>query len=96
MNEGAFSQATLEMFERGSFLSTYLNGKPYYDKPMLMSWLEAASVRLFGASEASVRFPAALRAFLGQPRVSYQPREALYRLDRKSDCNVSQIFVSST
>src|SRR5947207_3203317 len=28
VDEGAFSQATLEMFERGDFLSTYLNGEP--------------------------------------------------------------------
>jgi len=36
VDEGAFSQATLEMFERGDFLSTYLNGEPRYDKTILV------------------------------------------------------------
>src|SRR5438105_3830141 len=36
VDEGAFSQATLEMFQRGDFLSTYLNGEPRYDKPILI------------------------------------------------------------
>src|ERR1700756_4615906 len=42
VDEGAFSQATLEMFERGDFLSTYLNGEPRYDKPILVFRLPAA------------------------------------------------------
>ena len=36
VDEGAFSEATLEMFQRGDFLSTYLNGAPRYDKPILV------------------------------------------------------------
>ena len=62
VDEAAFSQATIEMFERGDFLSTYLNGKPYYDKPILVFWLQAASVRLFGVSEFAFRFPSAVCA----------------------------------
>src|SRR2546423_13249514 len=42
VDEGAFSEATLEMFERGDFASTYLNGEPRYDKPILVYWLQAA------------------------------------------------------
>ena len=64
VDEGAFSQATLEMFERGDFLSTYLNGRPYYDKPILAFWLQAASVGLFGVSEFAFRFPSAVCASL--------------------------------
>ena len=48
VDEGAFSQATLEMFQRGDFLSTYLNGQPRYDKPILVYWLQAALVLLLG------------------------------------------------
>src|SRR5919201_1339754 len=51
VDEGAFSQATLEMFERGDFLSTYLNGEPRYDKPILVYWLQAAAVALAGPNE---------------------------------------------
>src|ERR687886_2571564 len=64
VDEGAFSQATLEMFERGDFLSTYLNGEPRYDKPILVYWLQAAAVALLGPSEWAFRLPSAICATL--------------------------------
>jgi 4-amino-4-deoxy-L-arabinose transferase-like glycosyltransferase len=64
VDEGAFSQATLEMFQRNDFLSTYLNGEPRYDKPILIYWLQAASVSVFGVSELAFRLPSALCAAL--------------------------------
>jgi 4-amino-4-deoxy-L-arabinose transferase-like glycosyltransferase len=60
VDEGAFSQATLEMFQRGDFLATYLNGAPRYDKPILVYWLQAASVALFGPTELAFRLPSAV------------------------------------
>src|SRR5260370_24168431 len=62
VDEGAFSQATLEMFQRGDFLSTYLNGEPRYDKPILIYWLQAASVALLAPRELPLRLPSALCA----------------------------------
>jgi 4-amino-4-deoxy-L-arabinose transferase-like glycosyltransferase len=62
VDEGAFAQATLEMFQRGDFLSTYLNGQPRYDKPILVYWLQAASVALIGVNEWAFRLPSALCA----------------------------------
>src|SRR6266850_2502736 len=62
VDEGAFAQATLEMFQRGDFLSTYLNGEPRYDKPILVYWLQAASVALLGPTEWAFRLPSALCA----------------------------------
>lgn len=62
VDEGAFSEATREMFERGDFISTYLNGVPRYDKPILIYWLQAASVAVFGLHEFSLRLPSALAA----------------------------------
>ena len=41
VDEGAFSEATREMFERGDFLFTYLNGAPRFDKPIFIYWLQA-------------------------------------------------------
>src|SRR5690242_18173831 len=64
VDEGAFSEATLEMFQRGDFLSTYLNGEPRYDKPILIYWLQAVSVSLLGVSELAFRLPSALCASL--------------------------------
>ena len=62
VDEGAFSQATLEMFQRGDFLSTYLNGAPRYDKPILVYWLQALAVALLGPTEWAFRLPSALCA----------------------------------
>jgi len=62
VDEGAFSEATREMFERGEFLSTYLNGEPRFDKPILIYWLQALGYLLFGTSEWAFRLPSALAA----------------------------------
>lgn len=62
VDEGAFGQATLEMFQRGDFLSTYLNGVPRHDKPILVYWLQAAAVVAFGPSEFALRLPSAVCA----------------------------------
>lgn len=60
LDEGAFTAATLEMFRRGDFLSTYLLGEPRYDKPILIYWLQAASVGVLGWNEFALRLPSAL------------------------------------
>lgn len=84
LDEGAFSQATREMFLRDDFLSTYLNGQPRYDKPILIYWLQAASVALLGPSEGAFRLPSALAAsvwtllLLGFTRRVVNSRQGLY------------------
>jgi 4-amino-4-deoxy-L-arabinose transferase-like glycosyltransferase len=60
LDEGAFSEATREMFLRGDFISTYLNGAPRYDKPILIYWLQALSTTVFGFTELGFRLPSAL------------------------------------
>lgn len=62
LDEGAFSEATREMFVRNDFISTFLNGQPRYDKPILIYWLQAASVSLLGLNEFALRLPSALAA----------------------------------
>lgn len=62
VDEGAFSEATREMFERGDFLSTWLNGAPRFDKPILIYWCQAIFVWLFGPTEWAFRLPSALAA----------------------------------
>ncbi len=63
-DEGAFSEATREMLERGDFVSTYLNDEPRYDKPIFIYWFQAASVSVFGVTEFGFRFPSAVFASL--------------------------------
>jgi 4-amino-4-deoxy-L-arabinose transferase-like glycosyltransferase len=62
VDEGAFGEATREMLERGDFVSTWLNGQPRYDKPILIYWLQAASVLALGLDEFALRLPSALAA----------------------------------
>ncbi|PUB84959.1 MAG: glycosyl transferase family 39 [gamma proteobacterium symbiont of Ctena orbiculata] len=64
LDEGAFSQATREMFLRDNFLTTYLNGEPRYDKPILIYWLQALSIKILGSSELAFRLPSAVAATL--------------------------------
>jgi 4-amino-4-deoxy-L-arabinose transferase-like glycosyltransferase len=60
VDEGAFSEATREMLARGDYVSTWLNGLPRFDKPILTYWLQALSVTLFGLDEFALRLPSAL------------------------------------
>ncbi len=63
-DEGAFAQATLEMLASDNYLTTTLNGEPRYEKPMLIYWLQAASVSLWGATEFAFRLPTLIGATL--------------------------------
>jgi len=62
LDEGAFTEATREMLASGNYLTTYLNGEPRFDKPILIYWLQALSVTLFGLNEFALRLPSALAA----------------------------------
>ena len=62
VDEGAFSEATREMFERGDFLSTYLDGENRFDKPILIYWFQALGYLIFGATEWAFRLPSAIAA----------------------------------
>ena len=62
LDEGAFSEATREMFVRGDFISPFVNGLPRFDKPVLIHWFQAASMSLFGVNSFAFRLPSALAA----------------------------------
>lgn len=64
VDEGAFSEATREMLASGNFVSTTLDGEPRHDKPILIYWLQAASVSLLGLNELALRLPSAVAATL--------------------------------
>ena len=63
-DEGAFSEATREMLENDSYISTTLNGEPRYDKPILTYWIQAVGVGLLGWNEWGLRLHSALAATL--------------------------------
>ncbi|MEI6757151.1 MAG: glycosyltransferase family 39 protein [Chlorobium sp.] len=60
VDEGAFSEATREMIASKNYLTTYLNGAPRFDKPILIYWFQALSVTGFGLSEFAFRLPSAI------------------------------------
>jgi len=62
VDEGAFTEATREMMVSKNYLTTYLNGMPRFDKPILIYWLQLVSVRAFGITEFAFRLPSALSA----------------------------------
>lgn len=60
VDEGAFAEATRELLVSGDWGHTTLNGTDRFDKPILVYWLQAVSMALFGANEWAVRLPSAL------------------------------------
>ncbi len=59
LDEGAVSGATWAMFERGGFLTPHLDESGLI-RPVLIHWLQAASVGLFGFTEWAFRLPSVL------------------------------------
>jgi 4-amino-4-deoxy-L-arabinose transferase-like glycosyltransferase len=64
LDEGAFSEATREMVVSGNYITTYLNGELRFDKPILIYWLQALSVSIFGIHEFAFRLPSAIASLL--------------------------------
>lgn len=64
LDEGAFTEATREILSSGNWVSTYLNGLPRHDKPILIYWLQATSSLFFGFNEFTLRLPTLACAFL--------------------------------
>ncbi|MGD8394975.1 MAG: lipid-A-disaccharide synthase N-terminal domain-containing protein [Candidatus Eiseniibacteriota bacterium] len=63
-DEGRYSEVAREMLVTGDVLSPQLDFKPHFTKPPLTYWCIAASMRLFGPGEWSVRLFLSL-AYLG-------------------------------
>ena len=64
LDEGAFSEATREMLVNHNFITTYLNGELRFAKPILIYWLQALSVSIFGLNEFALRLPSAIAGAL--------------------------------
>ncbi len=59
-DEGHYAQAPLHMVESGDWVTPYVNGVRFLEKPPLMYWLTAVSFRIFGINEFALRLPTAL------------------------------------
>jgi 4-amino-4-deoxy-L-arabinose transferase-like glycosyltransferase len=63
-DEGRYGEVGRWMAVSGDWLAPRLNGLPFFHKPPLLYWLEAASVTLFGATPWALRLVPALHAGL--------------------------------
>ncbi|MEP7074990.1 MAG: glycosyltransferase family 39 protein [Acidobacteriota bacterium] len=59
-DEPRYAQVAREMFERHDWITPTLGGFPWFEKPALLYWLEAASYSVFGVSEFAARLGSAL------------------------------------
>lgn len=55
-DEANFAEASREMLERGDWLKVTIDYQPFYQKPPLFFWLQAAAMSAFGANEFAARF----------------------------------------
>ena len=77
LDEGAFTEATREMLASGNYITPHKDGEPRYDKPVLIYWLQAGSVKLLGLNELALRLPSALAATAWLLALWYFVRERL-------------------
>lgn len=48
LDEGFYGAVTAEMLQRGDFITPYYNGQPWFEKPILLYWLAAPFMKVFG------------------------------------------------
>ena len=61
-DEGRYAEIAREMTVNGDWLVPHMNGIPHFQKPPILYWLTALSLRNFGHSEWAARLPSALAA----------------------------------
>jgi len=58
--DSIYIEIAREMLRRGDFITPYINGVRFFDKPPLMYWMAAASMRIFGPYDWAARIPLAV------------------------------------
>lgn len=64
-DEGRYAEIPRAMVESGDYVTPRLNGVKYFEKPPLVYWLTAGSIKAFGLNEWALRLWPALFAVLG-------------------------------
>lgn len=59
-DEVNFAECAREMVTSGNYSLVQLNYRPFWEKPPVFIWMQAASMNLFGVNEFAARFPNAL------------------------------------
>lgn len=55
-----FAEASREMLLTGNYAIPQIDFQPFWEKPPLFFWLQAASMKIFGVNEFAARFPNAI------------------------------------
>jgi 4-amino-4-deoxy-L-arabinose transferase-like glycosyltransferase len=76
-DEGRYAEIPREMVATGDFVTPRLNGVKYFEKPPLFYWCVAASVKVFGSEEWTLRLWPAAFALAGV-LMTYAAGLALY------------------
>jgi 4-amino-4-deoxy-L-arabinose transferase-like glycosyltransferase len=90
--DSIYIEIAREMLQRHDFVSPYVNGLRFFDKPPLMYWMAAGSMHVFGIHDWAARLPLALgvlalllavyalgnRLFAGVAPAAHPDRAGLY------------------
>lgn len=64
-DEGRYTEIPREMVESGDYVTPRLNGVKYFEKPPLLYWLGALSIKTFGVKEWAMRLWPAVFSLIG-------------------------------
>lgn len=59
-----FAESAREMIASGNYTRVQIDYQPFWEKPPLFFWLQAASMHLFGINEFAARFPDAVTGII--------------------------------
>jgi 4-amino-4-deoxy-L-arabinose transferase-like glycosyltransferase len=76
-DEPRYAEVAREMYASGNFVTTTLCGCLWFEKPVLLYWMAAASYYLFGVGEFAARFPSALSATAAVLAIYFVARRTL-------------------
>jgi 4-amino-4-deoxy-L-arabinose transferase-like glycosyltransferase len=79
-DEAHYAETSRELLRTGEWLAPYYNEQPFFDKPILFHWLQAAAMAIVGTTEFGARLVPALgalaiivtTAWLGATLISFE------------------------
>ena len=63
-DECNFAESAREMLVTGNYSCVQIDYQPFFEKPPLFFWLQAASMEMFGVNEFAARFPNAITGII--------------------------------
>lgn len=63
-DEACYAEAAREMLVSGDYLSPHVNGKPFFEKPPLLYWIQVIGYRAFGTTPFGARIGNSLAALI--------------------------------